>query len=212
MIFNQLNSSPAMSPLRHRSVFGAKSAQNGQLRKVRFFVSDVKCAAWASKFARFRSKSSLLGRKSAQKSSWGPRPAINCFHTHTPPYICFHLPSSTLIFSSFFYIPFCPSHPFCSHHFSKFFAILFSFLLASFISPTALQNVISSISSPHPFQKNKFCKIYCKKCLSSKKIELSKNDLSISRTKNRTATTSLPSFVSSLVSYIFFRRGVPCRI
>ena len=46
-----------MSPLRHRSVFGAKSAQNGQLRKVRFFVSDVKCGAWASKFARFRSKS-----------------------------------------------------------------------------------------------------------------------------------------------------------
>ena len=46
-----------MSPLRHRSVFGAKSAQNGQLRKVRFFVSEVKCGAWASKFARSRSKS-----------------------------------------------------------------------------------------------------------------------------------------------------------
>ena len=28
--------SPAMSPLRHRSVFGAKSAENGKLRKVRF--------------------------------------------------------------------------------------------------------------------------------------------------------------------------------
>ena len=28
--------SPAMSPLRHRSVFGAKSAENGELRKVRF--------------------------------------------------------------------------------------------------------------------------------------------------------------------------------
>ena len=35
-LHNQLNSSPAMSPLRHRSVFGAKSAQNSQLRKVRF--------------------------------------------------------------------------------------------------------------------------------------------------------------------------------
>ena len=46
-----------MSPLRHRSVFGAKSAENGELRKVRFFVSGVKCAAWASKFACFRSKS-----------------------------------------------------------------------------------------------------------------------------------------------------------
>ena len=66
-------------------------------------------------------------------------------------------------FASFFYIPFCPSHPFLSHHFSSFFRNPFSFLLASFISPTTLQNVISSISSPHPFQKNKFCKIYCKK-------------------------------------------------
>ena len=46
-----------MSPLRHRSVFGAKSAENGELRKVRFFVSGVNCAAWASKFACFRSKS-----------------------------------------------------------------------------------------------------------------------------------------------------------
>ena len=35
----ELVASPAMSPLRHRSVFGAKSAQNCQLRKVRFFVS-----------------------------------------------------------------------------------------------------------------------------------------------------------------------------
>ena len=40
----------------HRSVFGAKSAQNGQLRKVRFFVSDGKWDACASSFARFRSK------------------------------------------------------------------------------------------------------------------------------------------------------------
>ena len=45
-----------MSPLRHRFVFGAKSAENGKLRKVCFFVSCVKCAAWASKFARFPPK------------------------------------------------------------------------------------------------------------------------------------------------------------
>ena len=45
-----------VTTLRHRSVFGAKSAQNGQLRKVRFFVSDVENAAWASKFARFPPK------------------------------------------------------------------------------------------------------------------------------------------------------------
>ena len=36
IIFNPLNLSPVMSPLRHRSVFGAKSAENGELRKVRF--------------------------------------------------------------------------------------------------------------------------------------------------------------------------------
>ena len=36
IISNPLNLSPAMSPLRHRSVFGAKSAENGELRKVRF--------------------------------------------------------------------------------------------------------------------------------------------------------------------------------
>ena len=40
----------------HHSVFGAKSAENGELRKVRFFVSCVKSSAWASKFARFPSK------------------------------------------------------------------------------------------------------------------------------------------------------------
>ena len=36
---------------------------------------------------------------------------------------------------------------------SSFFRHPFSFLLASFISPTTLQNLIFSISSPHPFQK-----------------------------------------------------------
>ena len=40
----------------HHSVFGAKSAKNGQLRKVRFFVSDVESGARASKFARFPPK------------------------------------------------------------------------------------------------------------------------------------------------------------
>ena len=38
----------------HRSVFGVKSAENGG--KVRFFVSGVKSAAWAFKFARFPPK------------------------------------------------------------------------------------------------------------------------------------------------------------
>ena len=103
-------------------------------------------------------------------SSRGPCPANKLLHTYPPPYIFFHLPSSTLIrfhhFSTFLSVHLIR---FFYHHFSKIFAILFSFLLASFISPTTLQNVISSISSLHPFQKNKFCKIYCKKYLSSKK-------------------------------------------
>ena len=40
----------------HHSVFGAKSAENGELRKVRFFVSDVESGARASKFACFPPK------------------------------------------------------------------------------------------------------------------------------------------------------------
>ena len=43
----------------HRSVFGAKSAENGELRKVRFFLCPVKSAAWASKFARFSAENLL---------------------------------------------------------------------------------------------------------------------------------------------------------
>ncbi|CAJ1382720.1 unnamed protein product [Effrenium voratum] len=108
--------------------------------------------------------------RTPKMSSRGPCPANKLLHTYPPPYIFFHLPSSTLIcfhhFSTFLSVHLIR---FFYHHFSKIFAILFSFLLASFISPTTLQNVISSISSPHPFQKNKFCKIYCKKYLSSKK-------------------------------------------
>ena len=49
---NQLN----VTGLCHHSVFGAKSAENGQLRKARFFVSDVESGARASKFARFPPK------------------------------------------------------------------------------------------------------------------------------------------------------------
>ena len=49
----------------------------------------------------------------------GLAPQINCF-IHTPHPTFF---SSSIFypysFSSFFYIPFCPSHPFFSHHFSK---------------------------------------------------------------------------------------------
>ena len=96
-------------------------------------------------------------------SSRGPCLAINCFHTYTPPYNFFHIPSSTLIcFIIFLHSFLSISSVFFYHHFSKIFAILFSFLLASFISPTTFQNVISSISSPHPFQKINFAKYIAK--------------------------------------------------
>ena len=136
-------------------------------------------------------------------SSRGPRLAINCFHTYTPPYIFFHLPSSTLIRFHHF-------STFLSVHLIRFFIITFPKLSPSFSpssSPHSFHQLPFKMSfpqSPHliHFKKNDFCKIYCKKYLSSKKIELFKNGLSISRTKNRTAATSLPSFVSSLLSYI----------
>ena len=67
-------------------------------------------------------------------SSGGPRPAINCFHTYTPPYIFFHLPSSTLI---------------CFHHFSTFLSVhLIHFFIIIFpkFSPS-----FSPFSSPHSF-------------------------------------------------------------
>ena len=67
-------------------------------------------------------------------SSGGPRPAINCFHTYPPPYIFFHLPSSTLI---------------CFHHFSTFLSVhLIRFFIIIFpkFSPS-----FSPFSSPHSF-------------------------------------------------------------
>ena len=70
----------------------------------------------------------------ARKSSGGPRPAINCFHTYPPPYTFFHLPSSTLI---------------CFHHFSTFLSVhLIHFFIIIFpkFSPS-----FSPFSSPHSF-------------------------------------------------------------
>ena len=67
-------------------------------------------------------------------SSRGPRLAINCFHTYPPPYIFFHLPSSTLI---------------CFHHFSTFLSVhLIRFFIIIFpkFSPS-----FSPFSSPHSF-------------------------------------------------------------
>ena len=67
-------------------------------------------------------------------SSGGPRLAINCFHTYPPPYIFFHLPSSTLI---------------CFHHFSTFLSVhLIRFFIIIFpkCSPS-----FSPFSSPHSF-------------------------------------------------------------
>ena len=121
----------------------------------------------------------------------GLAPQINCF-IHTPHPIFF---SSSIFypysFSSFFYIPFCPSHP--------FFIIIFQFFCNPFLlSPRLIHftnyppkchflNLLTSSISKKEILQNILQKIFVKKI-----FELSKNDLSISRTKNRTATTSLP--------------------
>ena len=75
-----------------------------------------------------------LEGKTPLKSSRGPRPANKLLHTYTPPYIFFHLPSSTLI---------------CFHHFSTFLSVhLIRFFIIIFpkFSPS-----FSPFSSPHSF-------------------------------------------------------------
>ena len=127
-------------------------------------------------------------------SSRGPRPANKLLHTYPPPYIFF---SSSIFypysFSSFFYIPFCPSHPF-------FLSSFFQNFCHPFLLPPRLihftnyppkchfLNLLTSSISKKEILQNILQKIFVIK----KIFELSKNDLSISRTKNRTATTSLP--------------------
>ena len=146
-------------------------------------------------------------------SSGGPRPANKLLHTYPPPYICFHLPSSTLIRFHHF-------STFLSVHLIRFFIIIFPKFLQSFSpfsSPHLFHQLPSKMSfpqSPHliHFKKINFAKYIAKIFVIKKIFELSKNDLSISRTRNRTATTSLSSFVSSLLSYICLGRGPPCRI
>ena len=100
-------------------------------------------------------------------SSRGPRLAINCFHTYTP----LHFFSSSIFypysFSSVFYIPFCPSHPFFLIIFPKF-----SPSFSPFSSPHSFHQLPFKMSfpqSPHLIHFKKKCKIYCKKYLSSKK-------------------------------------------
>ena len=69
-------------------------------------------------------------------SSRGPRPANKLLHTYPPPYIFFHLPSSTLI---------------CFHHFSTFLSVhLIRFFIIIF--PIFLQS-FSPFSSPHSFHQ-----------------------------------------------------------
>ena len=68
----------------HHSVFGAKSAENGQLRKVRFFVPDVESGARASKFARFPPKTGFtrfLPRKACEFQPAEPVAACHRFVT-----------------------------------------------------------------------------------------------------------------------------------
>ena len=69
-------------------------------------------------------------------SSGGPRPANKLLHTYPPPYIFFHLPSSTLIRFHHF-------STFLSVHLIRFFIIIFQNFLQSF----------SPFSSPHSFHQ-----------------------------------------------------------
>ena len=107
-------------------------------------------------------------QKEPRSSSRGPRLAINCFHTYTPPYIFFHLPSSTLIRFHHF-------STFLSVHLIRFFLIIFpkfSPSFSPFSSPHSFHQLPFKMSfpqSPHLIHFKKNNKIYCKKCLSSKK-------------------------------------------
>ena len=105
------------------------------------------------------------------RSSGGPRPANKLLHTYPPPYIFFHLPSSTLI---------------CFHHFStflsvhliRFFIIIFPFFLQSFSpfsSPHSFHQLPSKMSfpqSPHliHFKKINFAKYIAKNICHQKNI------------------------------------------
>ena len=168
-------------------------------------VQAISTHGTAATFSRLSSpRGTIIIRGFPENSSGGPRPANKLLHTYPPPYIFFHLPSSTLI---------------CFHHFStflsvhliRFFIIIFpkcSPSFSPFSSPHSFHQLPSKMSFPQSprlihFKKRNFAKYVAKIFVIKKIFELSKNDLSISRTKNRTATTSLPSFVSSRLSDIF---------
>ena len=143
----------------------------------------------------------------------GHAPQINCFiHTPHPTFFfIFHL------LPLFVFIIFL--HSFLSIS-SVFLSSFFQFFCNPFLlSPRLIHftnyppkchflNLLASSISKKEILQNILQNMFVIK----KIFELSKNDLSISRTKNRTATTSLSSFVSSLLSYICLGRGPPCRI
>ena len=158
----------------------------------------------SDRVAQLGATQSHLGKRGAALSSRGPRLANKLLHTYTPPYsfFIFHL-LPLFVFIIFLHSFLSISSVFLSSFFQN---VRHPFLLPppSFTSPTTLQNVISSISSPHPFHF--FAKYIAKNICHQKIFDLSKNDLSISWTKNRTATTSLPSFVSSLLSSLLISK------
>ena len=126
-------------------------------------------------------------------SSRGPRLANKLLHTYPPPFIffIFHL-LPLFVFIIFLHSFLSISSVFLSSFFQNFrhpFLLpprLIHFII--YLSKCHFLNLLTSSISKKEILQNILQKIFVIK----KIFELSKNDLSISRTKNRTATTSLP--------------------
>ena len=103
-------------------------------------------------------------------SSRGPRLAINCFHTYTPPphiFFIFHL-LPLFVFIIFLHSFLSISSVFFSSFFQNFrHPFLLSPRLIHFTNYPSKCHFLNLLTSS--ISKNKFCKIYCKKYLSSKK-------------------------------------------
>ena len=148
------------------------------------------------------------GNAEPSYSSRGPRLAKKLLSYIHPPYMFFFFFFLSSIFN---FIRFHHFSTFLSVHLIRFVSSFFQnfrhpFLLpprlihfTNYLSKCHFLNLLTSSISKKINLQNILQNIFVIKNI----FELSKNDLSISRTKNRTATTSLPSFVSSLLSYIF---------
>ena len=126
-------------------------------------------------------------------SSRGPRPANKLLHTYPPPTFFFIIHLLPLfVFIIFLHSFLSISSVFLSSFFQNFYhPFLLSPRLIHFTNyppKCHFLNLLTSSISKKEILQNILQKIFVIKVF----FELSKNDLSISRTKNRTATTSLP--------------------